>query len=175
MHYLAKYLPPPSIRPIFLKYLVGNSATNNYLRIIFELILSTDSPNTCRMSWRIIKCTIVTWIINICETYCPPSRSKIIVKFQRPKSIGLQTRKRHPILTGINPLGFWVRRGLGLVSFLTANSKEKILPSITLHSAIASFASRQECLSKIICRIAMRTVLASVPDNIPSEMDWWEP
>ena len=74
----------------------------------------------------------------------------------------------------MHPLGFRVRRVIGLVSFQTANSKGKILLIITVHSAIAYFARRQECLSESICRIALKNFLESVPTKIPSRMDWEE-
>ena len=39
-----------------------------------------DSPHPFRMSWRIIKRTIIPWLMKIGVTSCPPSRSKIIGK-----------------------------------------------------------------------------------------------
>ena len=155
-----------------MRQIVGKSATKNFLGIRFELMLRTDSPHPCRMSWSVIKRTIVPWIVNIGVTSCPPSRSKIIVKWQQLISRGLQPPKHHTILIMMNPLGFHVRRGIVFLLFLTSNSKGKRFPSITLHSNIAWFSRRQKCMSKSLFCIALRNILEIVTTNSPSSLDW---
>ena len=70
-----------------MKKLIGKFATNNYLIMRLELLLRMDPPNPCRMSWRIIKKTIVPWLTKIGVITCPQSRSKIIGKNHETKSI----------------------------------------------------------------------------------------
>ena len=57
-----------------MRHIFGKYVTNNYLIMRFKFLLRIDSPNPFRMSWRIIKRNIVTWIMNIGVTFCPPSR-----------------------------------------------------------------------------------------------------
>ena len=136
-----------------------------------ESLLRTDSPHQCSISWRIIRRTIFPWLTKIGVTYCKLMRSNIIGNGQRPKSRGLKPPNLHPNLTEMNPLEYRLRRGSGLVSVLTKNSKEKQRPCITGSRAIAYFSRSQECLSKSIFHIALRTVLESVLTNNPSRMD----
>ena len=127
-------------RAKFLKELVVMTATNNYLYMRFEFLLSIDPPYPCRMSWKIIKKTIVTWIKNIVATLFPQSRSKIIGKGQQPKSRRLQLQDWPIIITATNMLGFRVQRRIGLVSDWNIRGKKTI---ITVHEAIAYFVRRQ--------------------------------
>ena len=103
-------------RVIVFHQLFLTSATNYCLCMRFNLLLSADSPYPCRMSWKIIKKTIVTWIKNIVATLFPQSRSKIIGKGQQPKSRRLQLQDWPIIITATNMLGFRVQRRIGLVS-----------------------------------------------------------
>ena len=155
--------------------IVGNSATKNSLYMRFGLILRTDSHHPWRISWRIIKRNIFPWLVNIGVASCSPLRSNITGKGHQTVSRGLQPQKRHTILKAMNLLGFRVRRGIGLISFLTEKRRVKRRPSIKVHSAIAYFVRSQEFQSKSICRISLRTVLESVTTNSPSRIDWKEP
>ena len=76
-------------------------------------------------------------------------------------------------MKAMNQLWFHVRKGKGLVSFLTAKTKEKI-PSIMVYRTTAFFV-RQQCLIKSICHIDLRTVLASVLTNSLSRTDLEDP
>ena len=115
-------LPSEAIKSYFqlklmvMKQLIENSATKNYLFVRFEFLLRTEYPHSFRMSWRIIKRSIVPWIMNIGVASCPQSSPKIIGKGHQPKSIILYLLERNFILTMKNQLGFRGRRRLGLVS-----------------------------------------------------------
>ena len=139
----------------------------------FDFLLRTESSHPCRMSWRIIKITIVPWLMKIDVTSCPQYRSKIIGKWQQPKSIGLQFQRKNLSLTATSPRVFRVRRRLGLVSI--SNNKGKRRLSKTVHSLIVCFVRREECLSKIVFFITMKTVFTSVLYIITSMMDWGYP
>ena len=157
---------------MIMKQLIGNPATNNYLLMTFELKLRADSPHPCRMSWRIIKRNIVPWPMKIGVTSCPQSRSKMIGKGQQPKSIILLLLEQPLILTATVPLG---SRGIirtEMVSSTTPKDPTRRLLSITVTSAIACFSIMQECLCESICRIVLKTVLASVTTRRPSSIDW---
>ena len=145
--------------------LVRNSANMNSMYMVFKLLLRMDSPHSCRMIWRIIKMDVVTQLMNIGVISCPPSSKNMIGKRQRPKSRVLQDWEEHLNLTAMNPLGFREITRLVLVYFLTKNSNSKICPSITVHSNIAYFARRQECLIKSICHITLTTVLVKRSDQ----------
>ena len=139
----------------------------------FVLKLRTDSPHPCRMSWRIIKRTIVTWPVNIGVTSCPQLMSKIIIKKQHPKSRILHLQDRPLILKATNPLWFRVRRSLGLLSSTISQGKGR--SRITLHSDIAYFKRRQELLIKSICCIALKNVLEKIRNRSKSGMDLEDP
>ena len=136
---------PLRLRAVVMNQLIGNSATNNSLFMIFELLLRTDSPHPCSMIWKIIRRTIVPCLMKIGVTSCPQSRLKIIGKGQRHKSRRFHLWERPLILILTNPLGFLGRRRL--VLFSSAISLTKIHPNIMVHSATVWFAIRKEFLS----------------------------
>ena len=72
-------------------------------------------------------------------------------------------------MTVINMLGFRVRIRLGRVSSEIIQGKG--CPSITVHRATVCFSRMQKCMSKIICRIALKTVLKSIITRTHSDMD----
>ena len=146
-----------------MKQLIGNSATNNSLFMIFELLLRAVSPYPCSMSWSILKSTIVTWSMNIGVTSCQQYRPKNIGKLQRRKSRNLQLQRQPLFLTATSLWGFRVRRRQGLV--FVSNSNRKRLSSSTVHRIIVCFARRKGFLSESICSITLKIVLAKRSDQ----------
>ena len=79
-HDSAKHLRPPSMKGNGYESANWKVHDKNYLLMIFKLLLRADYPHTCRMSWSIIKRTIVPWLMNIGVTSCLQPRPKIIDK-----------------------------------------------------------------------------------------------
>ena len=150
-----------------MRQIIGKSEMKNSLWMRFELQSRTDSPHTCSISFRTIKSTIVPWPIKIGLTSCPQSRSNIIGKGKQPKSRIFLLLERSIILKATDSLGSWVGRMQLLVSYATIKYPTTRRLSITVPSTIVWFSRRQEFLSKIICCIVLKTVLASIPTSRP--------
>ena len=140
-----------------MRQLIGKSTTKNSLSMISVLQLSTDSPHPCKMSWSIIKRTIVPWPINIDVTYFPQSRFNMALKKKQTISRISPLLERPLYSTATDTLGPQgkIRQDLGMVSSTPTKDPTIIRLIATVPSTNAFLARRQEYPSKSICRIVL--------------------
>ena len=80
IHYIVKYLPPPSMKVVIFSQLVGKSTPFFLANTLFEFQLRMEYPHPCRMSWRIIMRNIVPYFMNNYVTFCKLLRLSTIGK-----------------------------------------------------------------------------------------------
>ena len=177
MHNIAKNLPLPLMKGDSYEAANWKVCKEKTLLMRFQLQSGTGSPHPYGMSLRIIKRTIVLWPMKIGVTSCTKLREYIIGKGQQLKLRRLILLERPIIMTATNLLGSWGRIRQEMVSSAIIKDPETRLPRIEVTRAGACFEIMQECLSKSICVIVLKTVLASVPTSSPYGTDWedlWE-
>ena len=148
---------------------IGLSVTNNFLIMIFALLLSTYSQHPCRMKWVIKIRTITPFTTNIGVTSCPPCRWNIIKSKPRLKSKYLWSlSQRHPILIAMHIQSCQARRRQVLVSYRTTSKRIIKTPIIKFLIITLCCARSLEFLRAIINRKDQKIALGGSPTSIPS-------